>query len=186
MVEAIKNTDFIPELKHRAKTGISFVREGEKFPKQRVKPNATWSLLNEADDWRVCADLAVDSPYIFPIACISTTQRPDLLVWSPSMKRIVIVELTVPADRGVVQAKERKDRRYAELVELCIAAEWKTEYFSVSVTTYGHFCRQMQKFLKLLGLSRKMLNELSSMALRASYLLYLYRTDLGWHKPHIR
>ncbi len=42
---------------------------------------------------------------------LSTTLRPDIIMWSPGGKKIILVELTVPWDEGCEEAAEKKKRQ---------------------------------------------------------------------------
>ena len=70
-------------------TDIHFVREGEKV-KNGKKERAS-GLLAGAEDWEMRADLG--KRLQFP-SIVQTTQRPDIVIWSPKRMSIIIVELT--------------------------------------------------------------------------------------------
>ena len=44
----------------------------------------------------------------FPEALLSTTLRPDIIMWSPEGKKILLVELTVPWDEDCEEAPEKR------------------------------------------------------------------------------
>ena len=65
-------------------------------------------------DWKVESDIR--RKLVFP-PDISTTNLPDMLIWSEKKKKGNIVELTVPWETAVDEAHERKLLKYEELVE---------------------------------------------------------------------
>ena len=68
-----------------------FVREGQT---SLATIRADTGQLGRARDWKLLADL--DKKLCFPPEIASTNLRPDLVLWSPSLKIVHIIELTVP------------------------------------------------------------------------------------------
>ncbi|KAL7851321.1 hypothetical protein AOLI_G00216770 [Acnodon oligacanthus] len=66
-----------------------------------------------AQDWKMLVDIG--QQLIFPPEIAATTFRPDLVLWSPSLKSVYITELTVPWENAIEEACERKKLRYTEL-----------------------------------------------------------------------
>lgn len=50
----------------------------------------------------------LDQKFIFPPEIMSTTLRPDLVLWSTSHESLCIVELTVPLEAAADEAYERR------------------------------------------------------------------------------
>lgn len=71
--------------------------------------------------------MVVDLDYrlTFPTEITTTSLRPDLLVWSSSLKALIISKLTVPWENSVCEANKRKHLRYAELVPDARQIAWK-------------------------------------------------------------
>lgn len=42
----------------------------------------------------------------FPEVVLSTTLRPDIIMWSPEVKKIILVELMVPGKEGCEESAE--------------------------------------------------------------------------------
>ena len=70
-------------------------------------------ILDKASDWQVDVDL--DRKLRFP-EIVPTNLRPDMVLWSATMKKIVIVELTVPWEERCGEANERKRAKYDQLM----------------------------------------------------------------------
>ncbi|XP_061570034.1 synaptonemal complex protein 2-like [Cololabis saira] len=72
---------------------MTCVREGAKVTRSCSTPSER-GQLRLARDWKMLAD--VGRQLMFPKEIATTTLRPDLVLWSPSLKKVYIVELTVP------------------------------------------------------------------------------------------
>ena len=59
-----------------------------------TKPSPKKQVVDERwqGTWKVAADL--DSALVFPI--VTTSQRPDIVVWSDDAKQVILLELTMP------------------------------------------------------------------------------------------
>ena len=66
------------------------------------------------------ADL--DKQLKFPKEVIPTSLRPDIVLWSISMRTVIMVELTVPWEEGMEAAFERKKAKNTELAAECSQA----------------------------------------------------------------
>ncbi|TWW62722.1 hypothetical protein D4764_04G0013690 [Takifugu flavidus] len=76
--------------------------------------------LAMARDWKMLFD--VGQQLTFPLEIAATTLRPDLVLWSSSLKSVYIIELTVPWESSAEEAYERKKLRYTELAA---EAQWR-------------------------------------------------------------
>ena len=159
-----------------------FVKEGEarRQPSERKK---TPALLDAACDWHITVDLPEFS-YRFPVSVAVTGKRPDLVLWSVSLKLIILIELTVPAERNVMQAYDRKLQRYGGPGGLegdCRDAGWAVELMPMEVGTLGFISQSTVRACKKLGAwSNELRRALEDVALRASYVLFLERKSPGW------
>ncbi|XP_053389443.1 uncharacterized protein LOC128552430 [Mercenaria mercenaria] len=98
---------------------IPFVKEGGK----KTTTTSTSGLLDEARSWEVRVDLG--RKLVFP-DIIQTNLRPDIVLWSQSPKKVILVELTVPWEERTEEAYERKSAKYQDLADACNEAGWKT------------------------------------------------------------
>ena len=77
-------------------------------------------LLHGASDWKLLVDFERHK-IMFPPEIYSTDERPDVIIWSASLRKIILIELTCPAEEGIQAASERKLRRYETLKSiLCL------------------------------------------------------------------
>ena len=88
--------DFIKtvESEGRATTprGLDFVPEGRAPRKNKSKKKG--GMLRMARDWKLTTDLGSQKGYVFPTYLAMTLERPDILLESPSAKRVILIELT--------------------------------------------------------------------------------------------
>ena len=87
---------------HPRHAHIAFVKSGE--TKNTQKPTKA-SILDGSRDWKMEVDLG--RRLVFPNV-IQTTQRPDIVLWSETGKKLVTIELTVPWEARCEEAYEQK------------------------------------------------------------------------------
>ncbi|XP_063058330.1 uncharacterized protein LOC134451862 [Engraulis encrasicolus] len=165
---------------HPPPTG-QFVREGEKQP--RIRPPKTEpGQLAAARDWRLLVDL--EQRLCFPAEIAMTNLRPDLVLWSASVRRVYIVELTVPWEDNLGEAFERKKLRYAELAADAEQQGWKAIVLPVEVGCRGFVGRSVTSLLKDMGIrgqaQRQSIKALARAAEKASQWLWIRRRDNTW------
>ena len=86
-----------------------FVREGEgQASLTTVRPDT--GQLGRARDWKLLADLG--KKLCFPGEIAATDLRPDIVLWSASLKLVYIVELTVPWEGAVEERTEEAEVRW--------------------------------------------------------------------------
>ena len=120
---------------------------------------------------------------VFPDV-VQTNLRPDIVMWAPSSKKIILIELTVPWEDSCEEAFERKSSKYAELVEECKRRGWSAWLFPVEIGARGFPAqsawRLFQK-LGILGAKRKaVIKHLGAAAERASCWLWFRRDEPSW------
>ena len=77
----------------------------------------TTSVLDESDCSEMKVDLGIQLVFFPNIS--HTIQRPNIGIWSPNDRKLVMVELTVPWETICEEAYERKMVKYADLKEQC-------------------------------------------------------------------
>ena len=141
----------------RASFTSCFVRSGEK--RSGAKPKAERrGLLDGVNDWKLQADYK-DCQAGFPPVFYSTSERPDIVIWSASARLVILIELTVPAEEGIVAAQLRKQARYQALLdEIQSRTKWKAVLLTVEIggarrafQSLGLTSREANKLLKSLS-----------------------------------
>ena len=148
---------------------IHFHKEGQRpsHPHHKV---SRLKLLSGANDWKVAADLS--KPLSFPSHIAITNERPDIVIWSDSTKRVILAELTVPWEDNMEEAYERKKTRYEPLKLSCEDRGWTCQVFPLEVGCRGFIGRSTMSFLSKTGFTGRPLKmaskHLQSTAERAS------------------
>ena len=106
-------------------------------------------MPNNGSDWRMESDL--ESHLVFPTEIALTAQRPDLIIWSVSQKRVFLIELTVPFEENFDWAHQRKLEKYEDLKEQCLINGWAATVFPVEVGCRGVIANSTFAFLSNLG-----------------------------------
>ena len=148
---------------------------GKKYPKV-----GKTSVLTPG--WSMRTDLGKQLRFPFDITI--TTLRPDIVLWSTTEKRVLLVELTVPWEQNIQEAYERKKARYADLVAECQEKGWRATTYPVEVGCRGYVGHSTNRFLRDIGFTtakaKKVLKDLSEEAEKGSFWLWLRRKDKGW------
>jgi hypothetical protein len=149
------------------------------------------SLLDGAKDWKVLIDFG-HKRAVFPPEIYSTSERPDIVIWSSSSKTVIVIELTCPSEEGIEEAEARKIDRYKILMQNIRAKRftrresWTTHFFTVEVGARGYVANSMMKCLHSLGFTNRQSNQLrkafSEVASRCSYTIYLSSTNKTWDR----
>ena len=147
------------------------------------RPLLSTDTLRCASDWQFLFD--VDGGYnVFPIEIAASAQRPDIVIYSLSLRKVLLIELTVPLEDRVAAAHTIKTTRYASLFSACESNGFGVFHFPVEVGSRGFVARSLLDCLRQLGfppaLRRKVRNECSRVALRSSYIIYLRRAIDLW------
>ena len=148
---------------------ISFLQEGEAPPRQVSKPQGQ-KFLAAARDWKMAVDLK--EALNFPHHIVHTQEWPDIVIWSDTVKRIIVVELTVPWEENMDEAFERKKLRYKNLRMECEDKGWACQVMPIEVGCRGFIGRTTTSYLTRLGLTnrarRRATQQLQTAAERAS------------------
>ena len=140
------------QLTQGPKPCISFLQEGEAPPRQVSKPQGQ-KFLAAARDWKMAADLK--EALHFPHHIVHTQERPDIVVWSDTVKRVIIVELTVPLEENMEEDFERKKLRYENLRMECEDKGWACQVMPIKVGCRGFIGWTTTSYLTSLGLTNR-------------------------------
>ncbi|KAK2831157.1 hypothetical protein Q7C36_016243 [Tachysurus vachellii] len=87
----------------------------------------------------------------FPAEIAAINLRPDLVLWSASLKLVYIIELTVPWESAVEEAYELKKLRYAELATDAQQQGWNVKVHPVEVGCRGFVATSTSRLLREMG-----------------------------------
>ena len=172
---------------HQQAPFIRFVPEHARAPRLPIirrsrRPLPYQDALRCAQDWEFLFDLG--EGLVFPPEIAATNQRPDIVIFSRSLRQVILIELTVPLEDRVSDAHSRKHDRYLPLLVNCESNGWHATHFPVEVGCRGFVAFSLTRCLKDLGFptywAKRVRNECSRVAQRCSYLLYLRRSIREW------
>uniref|UniRef100_A0A3B1JJ67 Reverse transcriptase domain-containing protein n=1 Tax=Astyanax mexicanus TaxID=7994 RepID=A0A3B1JJ67_ASTMX len=159
---------------------IPFVKPGEGV--QKTAAGRPTCLLSPGKEWEMRVDLG--TKLIFPSEITQTTLRPDVVMWSRAAKKVLIIELTVPWEEGMLAAYEYKRLKYSDLAAECREGGWTTSIHPVEVGCRGFVGKSTMQLLRDTGMTgtrlKKAVKELAEEAEKASYWLWLRRKDSNW------
>ena len=164
----------------------SFVRKGEKSTLRAAEKQARRSLLDGAYDWKCIVDFTHRN-IVFPPEIWATPQRPGIVVWSESLKKVYIIELTCPAEEGINNAAVRKQVRYDELkTSINSRTVWTATVITIEAGARGFVGFSMRRFLSSMGFksraNSKLCNTISNVAAHCSYAIYLASSTVQWDR----
>ena len=163
-----------------------FVKSGESVKKEAARsrePQKPHGYLDQAHDWQLYADLP-DFP-CDPLGELCgealTAKRPDIVLRSASLKKVLLIELTVPSEHLVTAAHERKLTKYKPLLDDLEVDGFTAELMPFEVSVIGFLAPSCSMMLRSLGIwSSELRNKISDTVLRSSYWLFLSRFDEHW------
>ena len=135
-----------------------------------------------ASDWVIDVDL--ESKLCFPVHILATSERPDIVIYSDSLKIVILIELTCPAEENFESSRTYKLDRYGNLVSLVELNGWKCHHFPVEVGARGYYARSLFGCLRKLGFPSKQVTEicktLARSAMESSFQIWLARDNRDW------
>lgn len=189
--EWVAHVNALPQPKPKlriAPLSSNFIAEKAKLERARTKkkqPRA--SIMPAANDWELLIDYE-NKEIVFPPDILPSDQRPDIIIWSHSLRTVILCELTCPGEESIRDAQSRKKIRYAELVKDCrsLKPSWTTHFYTIEACVRGMLAFTFRKFLSSLGLSpsitKQICHSVSRVVARCSYYIYQSRKNLAWNK----
>ena len=120
---------------------IRLVKEGAPrlpYERRNTRPLPSDEVLRCARDWQFLFDVGTGYS-IFPINIAVTRKRPDIVVFSQSLRVVILIELTVPLEDRIAAASTRKTDHYSALLAICEFENnvWHATHFPVEVGLQG-------------------------------------------------
>ena len=95
-----------------------------------------------------------------------------------------IVELTVPFEDNIEDARERKIKRYEKLTERCKEEGWKAQHYTIEVGCRGYIGVKTRKWFLSVGFAQKktgqIFKRIQEAVEKASHWIWLKREDVSW------
>ena len=121
---------------------------------------------------------------MFPFQLALTELHPDILLYSKSSKRAVLLELTCPCEENMESWHSQKLNKYTPLAKVIEGNGWAIDLFPVEVGAQGYSSSLLSICLKRLGFNNKILQKttksLSCISMKASFYICLARNSSGW------
>ncbi|MCP4487827.1 MAG: hypothetical protein GY820_10995, partial [Gammaproteobacteria bacterium] len=140
---------------------IKFISPGEKVESSLTKRRGygNMGIMTAAKDWKVLVDL--DKQLKFPQEVqVQTDKRPDLIMYSNSIKRIIWWELTCPVEENISEAHNMKLNKYAELQVDCQIAGRSCINVAIEVGARGFAAESLQKAAIAIGIRGRAVKKL--------------------------
>ncbi|CAG9576996.1 unnamed protein product [Danaus chrysippus] len=154
---------------------VGFVREGTRTTKSNFKP---YSILKAASDWTIMMD-TYEKQYKIPEDICALASRPDIFLFSRILKRVVMIEFTVPWETNIPKDLTIKVNKFYELTNEPTRNRFAVDLYAEEVGARGKTAKSLYNLLKDLGLSRTHINAFlertSKAALVGSFQIWLGR-----------
>jgi len=114
----------------------------------------------------------------FPVHICVTNQRPDIVLYSDSLRMVILIELTCPAEENITDANLRKEIKYTPLKKQITDNNWACHLWPIEVGARGFVAGSVSRCLRRLGFSnsgnKALMRRMSRSASRCSF--YIYRS----------
>jgi len=155
---------------------VTFVKKGQKAKAQKTVRS---SIFGAGDDWVVNSDLV--TRLVVPKDLADTTKRPDIVMISRRIKRVILCELTCPWEENAEWAHERKLEKYEELKNEIMSNSWAVSVYAVEVCGRGFVSRSLRGYLTAIGCDNKkikaVVKECCEAAERSAVSIYMSRNE---------
>jgi len=118
--------------------------------------------------------------------CSQVLSRPtsDIIMWSETGNKLIMIELTVPWETRCEEAYERKKAKYTELLIECRERGYRTWLFPIEVGARGFCSQSVCRLMAAIGTTGRdrcrTIQRLSQAAERASSWLWLRHEEKSW------
>jgi hypothetical protein len=145
-------------------------------------------LLSPDHDWQSLFDYH-DHSITLPTDICTTNSRPDIIIWSLSLRKVILIELTCPSEENIQTAKIRKTERYTPLLQQIQPAGWAVSLFLVEAGVRGCLSRSFHQCPRAIGVpnstAKKTLKAVQTVVSRCSYIIFHSHKNLIWAKNHL-
>ena len=118
-------------IKCRTADGVTYQNQALPLPRRDLR-----NLLQKENDWEFLMDDEHEQ-VVFPPKITETTKRPDITIYSESIKTVIICELTAPMEENLPNATARRKCKYQDLEAECENRKCCTHYFPIEIGSRG-------------------------------------------------
>ena len=151
------------------------------------------SLCKDIDEAQVFVDLGTnqhETVTTIPQNIIPTSQRPDLVIYWPNLKKLLILELTVPFETNIQNAHQLKTNKYAALVHDLTDKGFAVVFYAFELGSRGYLTADNAQILKsLIYLTncktsfKNVRDDLEKIVLCTSFSIYCSKSEPTWLEP---
>ena len=132
--------------------------------------------------------------YMFPGHIAVSALRPDIVIYSNTSKRVIIVELTCPCEENMESWHSTKLLKYSGLASVISSNGWYCDLFTIEVGARGYCSRSVTTCLKRLGFCNNLAfasaKKFGEISIRASFCIWVainskvWSLDIRSHRNH--
>ena len=112
-------------------------------------------ILHHASDWVLLAD--VNSNYCFLVHIAITQLRPDITIFSNSLRNVILIELTHPCEENMKSWHSTKISKYLALKTILESNGWCVELFAGEVGAREYCCKSVLCCFEKLGFNNTLI-----------------------------
>ena len=139
-------------------------------------------ILHHASDWVLWAD--INSNDCFPGYITITQLRPGITIFSNSVRKVILIELTCSCEENMETWHNTKINKYLALTTIIESNGWCVELFAVEVGAREYCCKSPLCCFKKLSsnntLIRNTIKKLSKSSMECSFCIWLARNNKDW------
>ena len=152
-------------------------------------------FANNDDSPQILTDLAARAPNTpgittIPPECSITNLIPDICLFWKNLRRLVIIELTVPFEFGIEKAHLRKCNKYAPLVNDIKSSGCEVSLIALEIGSRGYISPEnITRLKEILKLCNKPINfkqfrdNLSKLSVVSSFSIFHSKNEPTWINP---
>ena len=134
-------------------------------------------------------EVDLDQQLRFPEGICLSIQKPYIVIYSLKLRKVILIELTCPAEENIEERHSEKISCYEGLLKDCINAGWKVHLFVIEVCACVYGACSLRCFSRLGFIQRTVrdiIKKASDTALRCSFWIWLKRMDHYWSNTERR
>ena len=145
-------------------------------------------MLQGPSDWKLRVDFD-QNRVTFPPDFLSTNERSDIVLWSVKSRKVMLIELTCPAEEGISAAQDRKQTRHLSVISQIQERKWTVKFLTIEVGVRGFVRNSLFKCLISLGFSRsattKLCKTVSLVPAKCSCTIFLSFGSRNWDTSRV-
>lgn len=127
-----------------------------------------------------------------PTECSPTNLIPDLCIFWKELRKLVILELSVPFETNISNAHSFKSNKYAPLISDIQGNDFEVSYFAIEIGSRGFISQEnlarLKTFLSFVNKPvpfKLFRDNLSKLAVISSFVIYHAKHENTWNKCNI-